>query len=115
MIPGIVAGTYNGHIGMVSCQMIPPPLYRLPAHVVETKLSLLADYQRMAEELTACARSMPAGSKHSKPNIELEERLTALILKVDAVETEGHPKIRKARKQIVFSIQNALKYLETQI
>lgn len=79
--------------------------------MVATKLSLLAEYQCMAEELSARAVAMPAGSKQSKVCIELEERLTTLLLKVDAVETGGHPEIRNVRKQIVLIIQKACQTL----
>lgn len=85
-----------------------PPLYRLPAHEVERRLNSLAEYQRVAEELIANVRT---SSRHSKVNVELEERLTAVLLKVDAVETEGDHQVRSARKQVVFVIQNALKFL----
>lgn len=116
MIPDTIAGMYI----MKPCRLnemvsnnnsLAPPLYRLQVHEVEGKLKFLAEYQHMAEELCANIRTS-AGPQNNKLNVELEERLTALLLKVDAVETEGDDQIRSARKQVVFVIQNALKFLE---
>jgi hypothetical protein len=85
---------------------------RIQTHEVEIKLNSLAQYQHMAEALFAHVRTVDS-SLHGKLKVELVERLTALLLKVDAVETEGRYEIRNVRKQVVFIIQSALNCLES--
>lgn len=80
----------------------------LPEREVRMRLDGLAQYQEVAEKLFAEVGNVSSGQR----KLELEERLTSLLLAVDAVETAGHGGIRTARKRVVFVIQNALTLLE---
>ena len=69
-------------------------------HEVKKRLNLLFNYKTTAQQLVA------NGSEAD--HLELEERLTSLLLLVDAVESEGCLEIRRTRKEVVCVIQDAL-------
>lgn len=71
---------------------------------VKGKLDILSQYRKTAELLFSAANTYK--------QLELKEKLTALLLLVDAVESEGNSEVRSARKQIVDIIQNGLVFLD---
>ena len=75
------------------------------------KLETLSQYHTTARNLLATAQNF-SGSKQCKPYLELEEKLTTLLLRVDAIQVNGHRTIRIARKEVVNTIQTALTILD---
>ncbi len=56
-----------------------------------------------------------SGTRNSRLYLELEGKLTSLLLRVDGIESNGHDSIRTARKQVVAMIQNALALLDSSV
>jgi len=79
----------------------------LPPELVTAQLKSLSDHYNSARQLYAHVIAF-SGAKQSKQFMELEERLTALLLQVDGVETGGDAGIRAVRKEVVSTIQSAL-------
>lgn len=74
--------------------------YLLCVQEVKKRLNLLSNYKTAAQQLVANCSDVD--------HLELEERLTSLLLLVDAVESEGCVEIRRTRKDVVCVIQDAL-------
>ena len=85
----------------------------LDGETLKRRLHILSEHRNAAESLYKRVSSvLPVVVKNSKEHLQLEEELTALLLRVDSVETSGHIDIRTARKDIVHIIQSALTLLD---
>ena len=78
---------------------------------IEASMRLIKEYSDRAEMLSRKAEKLNS-ARDSKEHLEMEENLTTLLLRVDAVETGGHEVIRAARKSVVTRIQMALALME---
>lgn len=75
------------------------------------RLRFISEYHNTAQTLSATVQTF-SGSKQSKQYLELEEKLNSLLELVDAVEVCGNYHVRRARKEVVNIVQNALKTLD---
>ncbi|ORY40103.1 hypothetical protein BCR33DRAFT_852856 [Rhizoclosmatium globosum] len=52
------------------------------------------------------------GAKGNRPLLEVEEKLTKFLLKLDAVESNGVAKVREARRKLIKEVQTLLDDIE---
>ncbi|KAI8829540.1 hypothetical protein BJ741DRAFT_669348 [Chytriomyces cf. hyalinus JEL632] len=63
-------------------------------------------------EMNASTRKLVPGAKGNKGLMEVEEALTKMLLKADAIESHGYEVVREARKVIIREVQRLLDDIE---
>ncbi|KAJ3247490.1 hypothetical protein HDU78_004195 [Chytriomyces hyalinus] len=63
-------------------------------------------------EINATTRKLVPGAKGNKGLMEVEETLTKMLLKADAIESQGYEVVREARKVIIREVQRLLDDIE---
>ncbi len=94
------------HTPEVNCSQVDQDELSLPA--VQEKLGVIDLIVKKVEELKD---QVPNASPGSKEQTFLEETLTQLLLKLDAVDSDGFSTVRSARKCAVTSVNSLLSRL----
>ena len=88
-----------------------PPQPQMPLEKVAALRAVLADYERQVQTFLRTPPAEPAKREFEHKRLG-EMILTQVILKTDAIETEGDPEARLKRKELVRETQAVLKELD---